>query len=248
MAINEGDDVVIVTGADGLPVVGPVVAPTDGDPVAIALGADGLPIAVKTGSTVCTLPSVYITVTGDVTRYIKWCNREYNLPADSGKQYEVCPTYYWRSAGDVWSGTTANKDNTAGIWLRTANDIFGVGAEVYNATTVNIANLRFTAVEHLGFFRLRDPGNAFWFESMVAQAYDSDLYDTAFPSQTYFGKNDFYSNSLGWGANSLGLLVPSEPTIGAGGYWVKNYMLEGTMIQNGVTYSWTKGNNWPRLI
>jgi len=248
MALQSGDPVVLVMGADGLPVAGKACLPESGDPIAILFGADGLPVAtggknpIAAGdpgfivfgadglpiffpfcgeSAACPngWPEILATVTG-ASGTITWCGETWILPDDSGETRSICPSTYRRV---LYGGPTMY--DALHTW------------EYRGLVLGRFAGLRKFSTFTYGYYWLRYFSKNFNRLSVKWLAYSRRSFaarGTAIPLAPTA------TNTTGFGTLNLisGVAAPS--------YF--DYSMDanffGSYVSGGVTYSWAKGSGW----
>jgi len=236
----DGDRVVIVQGADGLPVAVQAQTPSDGDRVFIVQGADGLPVAVKFGGCSCApYPSMLLRVTGDVTKTVNWAGETWELPDDSGLEKCVCPTRYryytWDYVGvgvpgweflHAWQAQGNRSDYQLLFQRNIWHESSFINADTWIYTGVNVNG---------GWARFYTPGT--WTVYAGTPMADVRQYGTSTFKLTglwWTGRRNTKINILG----GFGQATYFD-------YLIRDEMLEYEYTFDGITYSWTKGSDWP---
>lgn len=157
-----------------------------------------------------------VSVTG-ASGTIDWLGKTWNLPADSGLPQEVCPTQYYN---EQWSGSTYFQGGNG--WNLTAS--LGQAALRIKRVYGNFPSV----VYQLNQINVRDINNG------GINTYDRNFFATyPGPVTTHYTQNAF---------GLVNSVPPALPTFSE--YQITDEFF-GSYTIGGITYSWSKGTNWP---
>jgi hypothetical protein len=190
-------------------------------------------------------PSINLTVTGaSGTR--QWCGKTWNLPADSGKTFEVCPTTYTRDKAlvlqtvpyfsTVWrekwyhtqtgTGTASNRLAMYRRFLRYS--YLYTTTSPFPTSTIKTVSVGFNNL------RLHTQNGAFTTTTTYARRY-GHYWDVVPPPP--------YGASASPNSILLGVLSTAYPEPTESNYRIPNGYFGSSTI-NGITYAWARGCGW----
>jgi hypothetical protein len=243
-ALEEGDNFIVAQAADGHAVAVKLPAPpAEDDPFMLAQVADGHAVAMKFEDEEpdpCPgQPKMLLTVTG-TSGTINWCGETWVLPADSGVQKVVCPTTYYK---DYFYSPAKSASIADHVWRydygTPAHLLFRKQYSVYfGYTPYYWLRYNSAAAGNAVSIVLRDTGGIIGGD----QIYFSNFYSLATvrnpPTTPVLPASTIYAYS------ALGILTAGMYGTSYSMYF-ENDMLNNSYTDGGVTYSWTKGDDWP---
>ena len=182
-------------------------------------------------------PEMLLTVTG-ASGTINWCGQTWNLPADSGVEKSVCPTFYSLGRGTQFQFTFTN----------TYKEYFAEHQWHHNNSLRLEQNYRIYAWSATWALWNRDgfgPGNKGYIRLQPPAGNRLDLLGVQ--GNTVPMPRPAYGYILPLSATGqldMGILSLGMPTWTYNNYGLTNQWF-GSHTIGGVTYAWAKGAGWP---